>query len=490
MAIDTLKLRSPYLQEVAAAYYESQSVLRSGLDLKTGEMLYEMTSGQLQGSYDSRVSFKVMRDEYKNIKGRCELLPSRPYLLIECSAPKILHGHNVYGSPCDFPTTARLVLSTIELLINPTMNPDYEFPNYRGWEVRRVDWAEMFDLHPMGIAEFFRALSKARFPRRTASASKHGEHSMHFPGEMTTLRLYHKGPEFVEHDLKRIARMLPIVAESRFPNWSENQKVDWAFKKINMQKRKDGQFVGSFVRLAYRRLRCEVQINAPKLTYDFRESKNIKSVDEKLSNAKHMSFNTDDINMPESKYKEEKAKFKIEQHDCIVNAFEYEMGERYPLIDEVTDEYLISVYENEMYKLLHEGKSEMETVRTHEAVRGRLMDQFTKARAKNLLGFWMRLSAEGEALIRLDYDKSSFYKNRSDLESVGISWHKSDVQILPDQETMLPRNFQPFRGSSRICAIPIRRDSPFCVHPADMLDMIALRRMRIASNIENEKVAA
>lgn len=490
MAIDTLKLRSPYLQEVAAAYYESQSVLRSGMDLRTGEMLYEMTSGQLQGSYDSRISFKVMRDEWKNIKGRCELLPSRPYLLVECSAPKILHGHNVYGAPCNFPQTARLVLSTLELLINPTMNPDYEFPGYSGWEVRRVDWAEMFDIHPDGIAEYFRALSKARFPRRTAKKSQHGEHSLHFPGEMTTLRLYHKGPEFVEHDLKRIARILPIVAENRFPNWTENQRIEWVYKKINMEKRPDGQYKGSFVRLAYRRLRCEVQINAPKLTYDFRESNLIKSTDEKIRAASNIEFVPSDVNAPALSYQFEKMQHDLKKHDCFVNAMEYQMGERYPLIDEVTDEYLISVYETEMQKLLHEGKSEMETVRTHEAVRARLLDQYSKSRAKNLLAFWMRLSAEGEALVRIDYDKSSFYKNRSELEKVGISWHKSDVCILPDQQTMLPRNFQPYRGSDRICSLPIRSKSPFCVHPADMFEMIESRRMRLAANADNQKVAA
>lgn len=433
MAIDTIKLKSPTISEALAVFLEGQCVLKSGLDLKSGEMLYEITTGSLVGSYDSRISFRVMRDDWVNIKGRCELIPCDPFILLECSAPKALHGQNVYGALCDFPQVARLVLMTVECLFNPDADPNYELPSAKFWEVRRVDWAEMFDIHPEGIAEYFRALKKARFPRRIGKSSQHGEHSLHFPGEMTTLRFYHKGPEFKDHDLKRISRMLPLIAYGRFPNWSENERVNWIYKKISMEKRPDGQFKGSLLRLAYRRLRVEVQVNAPKLKYDF--------------------------------------------------------NDRFPLVDEVTDEYLISVYENEVNKILHEGKTEMETVRTHEAVRARLLNVYGKTKGKNLLSFWMRLAAEGEDLIRIDYSKSRFYEYRKLLSEAGVSWFKSDIQILPNQ-TFLPSNFKPFRQDSRLCVLPIRWNSAIKVHPADMFDLIEFNKTRRVANVEFQRVAA
>ncbi|WP_148714034.1 phage/plasmid replication protein, II/X family [Chitinolyticbacter meiyuanensis] len=418
MAVDTIKLRSPIINPQLADYLEQQCTLKQGIDLRSGEMLYEMTTGKLDGSYDSRISFRVCRDDWVNIKGRCELVPCEPYILLECSVHKVLYGQNVYGNPVDVQTLCFLLISTTELLLNPQQDPNWELPSAKYWEVRRIDWAHMFYLSPDAIAEYFRALKKAVFPRRKDKSSQHGDHSLHFPGEMTTLRLYHKGPEFRAHDLPRIRRILPVILNAKYKNmseWTESRKVNKVHRTLR-----------ALAKIADSRLRVEVQINAPKLNYDF--------------------------------------------------------GDRYPLVSEITDEYLESVYSTEVQKLLKEGDSDMETVRNHEAVRSRLQSVYGTRSANNLLAFWMRLAAEGESLVRMDYSKTQFYENRKKLIDAGVSWLASNVYLL-DEALKVPRDFKPFKSSNRLCVMPVRNSSLFNMNPLDIRDLLAMRDYKHAQRV-------
>lgn len=423
MAIDTVRLRSPSISEALAQKLEEASILRQGIELCSGEVLYEMTSGELDGSYDSRIMFRVCREDWISLSGRPELHPCDPFVLVECSWPKVLHGQNVFGQIDRFQDSSQMVLDVIEHLLQ--LEGDHELPSAKYWEVRRVDWAEMFDLPFSAISEFFRGFSACKFPRRSRSTAKHGEHSMHFPGSSTTLRLYHKGPEFKEHDLSR----LRLSVMNYFLNRDELRNTE----DINRAAKRKIQ---ALQRLADRRLRCEVQINAPKLQYDFAELLQTRSESIEISNRE----------LP------------VHQRQNYIPKF--------PFVSDITDEYLMSIYDREMFKLLKEGKTEMETVRNHDTVRVRLLSIYGNRSAKSLIAFWMIMAGQGEDIAKSMYSESQYYSNRSKLIEAGVSWYSSNVFILPPGG-QLPVDFQPVRSDLRRCIASVRKGSIFNLHPQD-----------------------
>lgn len=212
MGIDTVKLRSPSLPHELADRLEQLSILKSGTDLFTGEELWSITTGELDGSYDSRISFRVMREDFVCDKnGTPQLQPCDPYIIVEASWPKVFHGQNVFGTIDHFQDSAEWFVDVLQRLFGLA---DDELPYAKHWEVRRVDWAEMFDLPFSAVSDFFRCLAACKFPRR--KLAKYGVHAIHAPGSTTTLRLYHKGPEFKEHDHAKLKRSFFTYFRTRF----------------------------------------------------------------------------------------------------------------------------------------------------------------------------------------------------------------------------------------------------------------------------------
>jgi II/X family phage/plasmid replication protein len=336
-----VKLKSPPIDEGTAAYLEKQCVLKSGLDLKSGEILYEITTGSLLGSWDSRISFQVKREEWVvNGNGRLDLMPCKPFVMVEASIHKFFFGQNIYGNPCNFQERIPLFINLLgELLDSDGLyESSYEmFHDGLKWEVRRVDWAEMFALTLAAQKEFFFALKHCKFPRRALKEAKY-DTAVHYPGKFTTLRIYGKGAEFKAHELPRIRRALTLYYRRQIAETKKNGiRALFDHTAIQLIEEK----IKAIQRLANNRLRAEVQINADKLHYDFKG--------------------------------------------------------RYPLVSEITDEYLAAIFQDQMFKLLKEGKSAMQTVRTFDAVRARLNDNLGKRSANRV--------APGDNLMNLLYFK-------------------------------------------------------------------------------------
>ncbi len=392
MAIDTVKLTSPSINEGLAVTLENLSILKQGIECASGEILYEITSGQLDGSYDSRVSFRICREEYRvNRGGRPELYPCDPFIELECSWAKFLYGQNVYGNPTSFRTTAGLVIDLLGELFG------VELPHADRWQVHRVDWSEMFRLHPEAIAEFFRAIKNVNFPRRKGKAAKFAA-AVYFPGSSTTLKLYHKGPEFKAHDWFRIKQALTRYRFAKFDShFHYDTNYAWVEKKLK-----------ALQRLADNRLRAECEIHRDKLAYDW--------------------------------------------------------DGRLPFVYEMTDEYLKRVFDSEMFKLLKEGASDMETVRDYESVRNRLITVYSARSAKSLLAFYMHMASAGEDQTKVLYSQTRFYANRKLLVEAGVSWHQTNIYVLPLQGA-LPADFKPFTNDPRRCIARVRADSYFGIGP-------------------------
>lgn len=408
MAIDTVKIRSPEIDEGTAVYLENQCILKSGVELRTGEILYEITTGNLEGSWDSRISFNVCREDWiANGSGKLEKIPCKPFVLIEASYHKFFYGQNIYGNPTGFQELTRLFVNLVgEMLADDSyssIEKSLLLPDPMKWQVRRVDWAEMFRLTQAAQKEFFSALKNCKFPRRALKEAKY-DTAVHFPGKFTTLRIYGKGAEFKKHDFSRLRHSLLAYAMRQTQDFNGKAHFDhsaypWIEKKLN-----------ALQRLANNRLRAEIQINADKLHHDF--------------------------------------------------------DGRYPLVSEITDDYLIHIFNAQMFKLFREGKAAMDTVRTCNEVWARLSDVYGERAAKSLHSFWVTLAGQGETIVKGRYSKSQFYSNRTKLVDAGVSWFSSDVFIVP-QDTALPRDFKVLTSDPRRCTAPVSNTSIFNFCPVE-----------------------
>jgi II/X family phage/plasmid replication protein len=215
--LDTVKIQSSFLDENLAQRIESQLKLRQSVDLSTGEIDYAFISGDLAGSYDHRIAVRVLRERWESRRvkladGRqinlTEQVPSPPHLSVEGSVHKAMLGHNISGGPCD----VRAALRWFVAFIGDGLGEQLPAADY--WQVRRLDWAEAFDLGDFGaVEEWIRWVGGASYPRR--KPLKHGAQSISFPGFSTTLKAYHKGPEFDAHDRRRLknSKLAPEVVE-------------------------------------------------------------------------------------------------------------------------------------------------------------------------------------------------------------------------------------------------------------------------------------
>ncbi|MDD3483156.1 MAG: phage/plasmid replication protein, II/X family [Azovibrio restrictus] len=422
MAVDTVKLRSPEIDEGTAAFLERQCILKQGVELATGEVLYEITTGSLDGSYDSRIMFKVCREDWITLGGKLQQVPCSPFVIVECSWHKFFHGQNVYGNPTDFQNLARTFVNLLgEIFLDGSDFPDRSrfhelFQAADKWQVRRVDWAEVFHLSPAAQREFFRSFRDVHFPRRAKKEAKY-DSALHYPGTFTTFRVYSKGPEFKLHGAAQLRKALvrrQQIQDGQTPGNNEGEISKKVVAGLNRYKYINRK-IDALQRLANWRLRFEVQVNADKLHYDFKG--------------------------------------------------------RYPLVSEINDEYLIGIYKEQIFKLFKEGKSEMETVRTYDQVKARLNNVHGKRSANNLLSFWIQLSNRGEEAVREEYSRSQFYDNRKKLVDAGISWHSTDVFIIP-QDTALPRDFFPIQADPRRCIAKVSANSIFNFCPVEQHQLL------------------
>ena len=150
MAYDTIKLKSPAMPFDLVKYIEQQCICRSGVDLASGAMLYEIFTGELSASWDSRIRVVPMFQDWQiNANGVAQLAPSRPYIIVEASVHKAMMGHNIYGGPTVFADCARFLVDLVAQLLA------VELPDPQNWTVHRVDVAHVYNLRKPAIKEFF-----------------------------------------------------------------------------------------------------------------------------------------------------------------------------------------------------------------------------------------------------------------------------------------------------------------------------------------------
>ncbi len=263
MPLDTVKLRSPPIDPGAYAEIERRCVRKQAIEVASGHILYQITSGALRGSWDSRISLRPMREEWRqDSNGHMRLCTALPYVLVECSAAKMLYGQNIYGGPVDFISTCSQIVQLLEDHLGVRL------PATAQWIVRRADWAETFALPFIAIQEYFRRIQATHFPRR--KVRKYGDHAIYIPGSTTTLKLYHKGVEFKAHDRARLQKLHLNLPER--PSHKSSRLQSRRFPNRSLLK------IRALQRLANNRMRVEVEIHADKLDFDFGRKPRVEDV--------------------------------------------------------------------------------------------------------------------------------------------------------------------------------------------------------------------
>lgn len=259
MAYDTIRLKSPSIDLTVMNRIKQQCLLRSGLDLASGEIRYELFTGELHGSWDSRISVLPKDQDFicapdgRVRKERCE-----PYLIVEASVHKAMLGHNVYGGPNNFLEAARYLVRLVEQLLETELLPaDY-------WSVHRVDVAHVYKLSKPACKEFFDSIQLRNFPRRQKNSAKY-DMALYFAGKTTTVKFYHKGSEFRAHEYNRLRSFFrDLFKHQHGPDIKNGERVE---KKLQ-----------ALQRLADNRLRVEVEIHSDKLQYDYGKNPTVAEI--------------------------------------------------------------------------------------------------------------------------------------------------------------------------------------------------------------------
>ena len=194
--IDTVKIVSPPLSQAVISACESGLSKYMQVNPE-GHIEYQITRGSLEGTYDHRVSVRLdTRDDVQEVDADL-YASSSSRLTIEGSVHKALIGHNVVGGPLDPVSCLRWLVADVARRLA------VELPDGVLWEVARIDESSAYLLPcPSAISDYLWGLNQCQFPRR--SVSRYGRHGIMVSGTTTTVKLYHKGPEFTKHDVQRL----------------------------------------------------------------------------------------------------------------------------------------------------------------------------------------------------------------------------------------------------------------------------------------------
>lgn len=196
---DTVCLKSPEISRYVEKIVSTYCKLMQGVNLETGEILYEITSGELLGSYDYRIRVNIKDYDWVNRAGIPEKVKlDYKYIEVECSVHKLLMNHNCFGGPDKIKDSIRYVICFLENCMS------VKLPCWEEWEVKRIDVAYIYRFkNDKEIKEYLFKLKNMYYQRRKITFNSTG---FFVPGSTTTVKGYMKYPEFMKHDYKRVKK--------------------------------------------------------------------------------------------------------------------------------------------------------------------------------------------------------------------------------------------------------------------------------------------
>lgn len=125
------------------------------------------------------------------------------------------------------------------------------------------------------------------------------------------------------------------------------------------------------------------------------------------------------------------------------------LKDRNPFVSDIYDEHIAAIHNEEVYRLLKEGRFEaLPVVRRPDSVRARLNQMFTVRVADPLFQTWMMLVTEGETAVRKMMKKSTHADHQKKLISAGCAWLGANMD---SRRCTLPEGFSISPTDSRCC---------------------------------------
>ena len=180
-------------------YLTSKSIMTQRIDCSDGLVEFEYFNFDTLYSWNYRVKWKLSDKKFCYDPGlkKTFLEKGFPHLRIEFSAPKIMLGNNIQTITKEY---ADVAVHTVWKQFEKTFKVKLPSPEY--WFLNRLDVCSNFILSsPEMVKElinYFQMLTYSRKDKET-----YGDTSVYFPSRHATLKIYHKGPEFKKHDIKR-----------------------------------------------------------------------------------------------------------------------------------------------------------------------------------------------------------------------------------------------------------------------------------------------
>ncbi len=187
--IDTVKIYAE-IDKTTYDIINNKSIVKTALNKETGEELYNIINGHLEGSYSSSLSVRV------NCSAKYHLTKTGYIVEVEGSYHKLQLGYNSHNGFYDL----QLICCGLINIVNKGYN--VTLPNISEWYLQRCDIAVCFDLKSqLYVCNYINNLSCCNYARRKVKF--YSNESLYLSGTTTTLKIYNKLLEFKKHDMKK-----------------------------------------------------------------------------------------------------------------------------------------------------------------------------------------------------------------------------------------------------------------------------------------------
>ena len=390
----TPKIPKQYIEKISRKFK-----IYNCFDCATGDLEYQVTSGNLEGSYDNKISVRVNSDQT---------------LKISCSLHKLIVGHNIYSGSDDLRLQANILKKVLQDIFK------IKLPNTFTWTVKQIDYALVFDLGDQWqVKEYIASLREACYARRQIQV--YGNNGIHIPGKTTTVKFYNKYEEFKKHDHKKIEKLYYSKRENikkKYSYQTDNEIDEIKRKKLEKQELDaipDNERPDILLEKSKGLIRIEVAIKTRKINDTFKKTRYKKQCERDYLTAAAQFGNLAE----ETQYYLRRLK-----------------NTNQVTIREIKINEIKNIWDKEVSKVIKENQIKDTIINTSTEVIKQLDDRYNKRTTSALYGFWTLLSTKGEEHAKNMYPNSTFYRYRDYLVKAGITWRNTDVKLIDNSNVI------------------------------------------------------